>query len=124
MKTIRMPKGLADAWLAALRSGEFKQGRKRLEDIEGGCTVNCCLGVLQKCAMGDVERRSHDNSSLRLPTYAWLSSQRIRFFNKDGDIDTNPWLPMLKDQAAAANDRKIDFLQIADAIEATLEVTE
>lgn len=34
---------LRSAWLAALRSGEYKQGRKALRTDRGGF---CCLGVL------------------------------------------------------------------------------
>jgi hypothetical protein len=39
-------------WLAALRSGEYKQGRKRLCSIHtDGVTYHCCLGVLSELAM-------------------------------------------------------------------------
>lgn len=34
-------------WVAALRSGEYKQGQKRLRNEEGfGDVTYCCLGVL------------------------------------------------------------------------------
>jgi hypothetical protein len=33
-------------WLAALRSGEYKQGHKQLATAENNETTYCCLGVL------------------------------------------------------------------------------
>lgn len=48
MITIRMPKELLAKWLAALRSGEYKQSRESLYDGNG----YCCLGVLQKIHVG------------------------------------------------------------------------
>lgn len=38
-----MKRELRDKWVAALRSGEYKQGRGALQDTTGGY---CCLGVL------------------------------------------------------------------------------
>lgn len=44
-----MDKQKKDRWTAALRSGEFKQGRGRLRD---GYGHHCCLGVL--CVLEEV----------------------------------------------------------------------
>jgi hypothetical protein len=38
-----MKKNIKRKWIAALVSGEYKQGRNRLKNVEGGY---CCLGVL------------------------------------------------------------------------------
>jgi hypothetical protein len=38
-----MKKKYADAWIAALRSGEYKQGKGNLRDMDNKF---CCLGVL------------------------------------------------------------------------------
>lgn len=43
-----MNKKIAKQWVAALRSGDFKQGEGRLESNDG---QNCCLGVLCNLAM-------------------------------------------------------------------------
>lgn len=37
-------------WVAALRSGEFKQVHGRLEDKDGNC---CCLGILCNIALAE-----------------------------------------------------------------------
>lgn len=50
MKTIKQQLGEEETakWAAALRSGEYKQGRGRLRFTSGltGETTHCCLGVL------------------------------------------------------------------------------
>lgn len=33
-------------WLIALRSGEYKQGKRQLRNCEDGEWAYCCLGVL------------------------------------------------------------------------------
>jgi len=46
----RLPKEFATKWLAALRSGEYKQGRGRLVGENG----YCCIGVGGKvCGLSD-----------------------------------------------------------------------
>lgn len=42
-----MKKEIADQWIAALRSGKYKQTQGRLcKEIDGGDVGYCCLGVL------------------------------------------------------------------------------
>lgn len=42
-----MKKAVADIWVKALRSGEYKQGTKRLRGVRGDTREQfCCLGVL------------------------------------------------------------------------------
>lgn len=41
----KLPKKFKDKWLAALRSGEYKQGRQQLVNIKLGNSTYCCLGV-------------------------------------------------------------------------------
>lgn len=43
-----MKKSIAKIWVAALRSGEFKQGKNVLHDIS--TNTHCCLGVLSDIA--------------------------------------------------------------------------
>ena len=42
------------AWVKALRSGDFKQGRKQLVNRVNGSDVFCCLGVL--CDLAGIPR--------------------------------------------------------------------
>lgn len=44
-KKFRLPKEFAEKWLAALRSGEYKQGKSLLCQTAHGATTYCCLGV-------------------------------------------------------------------------------
>lgn len=46
MNKIRMPRSIADPWLAALRSGDYKQGIGKLRYDD----YYCCLGVLNSVA--------------------------------------------------------------------------
>lgn len=51
----KMKKSLKTKWIKALRSGEYKQARGKLEqtDENGAATGHCCLGVL--CRITKVE---------------------------------------------------------------------
>lgn len=47
-------KGVIRQWIAALRSGEFKQTQGRLGEVaEDGSNAYCCLGVLCELAMAE-----------------------------------------------------------------------
>jgi hypothetical protein len=107
-----MPKDLLDKWLAALRSGEYKQCRGMLA-ANGGY---CCLGVLQHCTDGVVE--TLDGESELVPTSGWLSSKRVVFKKVAGYSGYVPYLPSLGISASTANDNGMPFAEIADAIEA------
>lgn len=48
-----MNKELKQKWVAALRSGEYKQGKGKLLYHENGETSYCCLGVLCEVAKFD-----------------------------------------------------------------------
>lgn len=114
--TIRMPQPLLDKWLAALRSGEYRQARGALKcNVDGG---NCCLGVLQMVASGEVETYG-DGEPRALPTAAWLREQRVEFSGRFGA--ESPLLPTLGEEAHQANDTGRTFPEIADAIEACAE---
>lgn len=62
---MQMPQSIKDKWVAALRSGEYKQGQRFLCDDTTGSY--CCLGVLEVITDGEVERNS-DGESRGLPT--------------------------------------------------------
>lgn len=114
MKHIKMPKEIADKWLAALRGGEFEQGWGRLYNPVDN--TYCCLGVLEKICLDKVE----DDV---LPSLDWLDAGKIVFLDKYGWVTTNPYLAVGY-TAARLNDDGASFQEIADYIEEVLEVTE
>lgn len=123
MKTIKMPKKIADKWLAALRSGEYKQCTNVLYNGGG----YCCLGVLQMVVDGKVEVDKDDGTPEPLPSFGWLAKKGIEFLSiKDGSLvhDRVPLLPALQRLAATANDSGESFATIADAIEQCVEYTD
>lgn len=45
-KQYKLPKEFAEKWVAALRSGEYKQGTRNLLQIDdNGVNCYCCIGV-------------------------------------------------------------------------------
>jgi hypothetical protein len=119
--TIYMPKETLQKWLTALRSGEYKQATGALENGGG----YCCLGVLQMCTDGKVERYygTPEKPAEGLPTVDWLQSNSITFLDHLATDCREPFLSSLNMLASIANDGDNDygqynFLEIADAIEA------
>jgi len=113
-KTIRMPKALLDKWLAALRSGEYKQCKSKLTDGQGFC----CLGVLVDTAGGRADEEDYGG----YPNHEWLQKNNVAFHTSGGmSPSCNPWLPSLSSFAGLANDDGKTFAEIADAIEACAE---
>jgi hypothetical protein len=120
-----MNKEIADRWVAALRSGRYKQARGALRDIlDSGTPAYCCLGVL--CDISDVgywETRDHDdnvyvchsgqNSEVVLPRpvaeWAGIATPEGTY-----DLLNNVSLAKL-------NDNGMTFDAIADVIEARWE---
>lgn len=119
-KTIRMPKELLEKWLAALRSGEYKQCAGLLTDDAGGY---CCLGVLQVVADGDVERNERVGCAYHYPSIDWLADHSVKFADEQNELGRGwvPYLPALGAVASKANDEGKTFAEIADAIEACAE---
>jgi hypothetical protein len=126
MKTIRMSRRLAGLWLAALRSGKYKQGKGTLYDPKTG--GYCCLGVLQMVADGHVERYE------QLPSALWLYDHGVKFISQ-GEVEfgvghaqlqcSSPYIPSLSNGLATINDSgKYNFHELADLIEANLEYTD
>jgi hypothetical protein len=109
-----------DKWLAALRSGDYKQGRAKLMNSDGSY---CCLGVLQMALDGCVEMVTGLNESQTYPTIHWLNEHNIVFRDERGSICRNPFFSRTDTHADTLNDhRRMTFLQIADEIEAECEV--
>lgn len=130
--TIRMPCELGEKWLAALRSGEYKQGRGAL--YNAGTKGYCCLGVLLSVA-------GETNEALATHNWPNLEDMRkygIEFRSSGGELCVckgDPFLPSLGLPATLANDGyggtgaensflAYPFPEIADAIEQCMEYTD
>jgi hypothetical protein len=106
-----LKKQLRDEWVKALRSGEYEQGRHRLQS-EGNRF--CCLGVLCLVAeqIGFVTpvRDSIEGSPLKGASLT---------FQPDGLIDQ---VRNVESDVMCANDSGQTFVQIADWIEVNVPV--
>lgn len=145
MKTIRMPRELGEKWLAALRSGEYKQCAGVLKDTEvvvpdseKTVTGHCCLGVLQEVADGDCERVENELSYAKLPSAEWLDNHNIMFralrWDNEGNAVQVATYPNTENdvylfvgestsvmKASEINDDGTPFAEIADMLEQHME---
>lgn len=111
-----------ELWLAALRSGEYSQGRNVLTHKVYGPVRHCCLGVLCEVAI---------KSGVNVPA-EWDGD--IKYYgSKDGrgglpaevrkwsGLDEYGTVPLLDVQLTHLNDvRRMSFNEIADIIEEQL----
>ena len=114
-----MNKRIKKLWVAALRSGEYKQGRRRLRS---NVNTFCCLGVLcnihaqehPKIAAAQKDSEQYMGSYARLPLAVcrWAKFKPVH----DEAIRIAGDLNFL----AAHNDKGVSFAKIADAIEEQL----
>lgn len=124
MKTIRMKKEYLDKWLAALRSGKYRQGSARLKTLDGKF---CCLGVLQCVLDGDVEyHHGSTKDSLPLPSESWLKNKGIEFTGNESIPEKgnprNPLIPKQGYSLAYLNDSlETGFKALANLIEEATE---
>lgn len=87
-------------WVAALRSGEFAQGKGKLVDESG--TRFCCLGVLERVSGTDI------------PTiYKYANRLTVAF--AEGEVPYHE-----RNHLANMNDTGTSFASIADYIEKAL----
>jgi hypothetical protein len=111
------------AWLAALRSGEYKQCRDTLKSINGGF---CCLGVA--CDISPIGTFTEENyfkitdsehftkGFLSIQMMLWLGlTDSCGRFSRRGDLE----YPSLADMNDSG---KFTFEQIADFIEKNPEI--
>lgn len=95
-----MNKEIADKWIAALRSGEYKQAPGKLR-VFG--PAYCCLGVL--CEVLNIE---YDDNDMWLP----FAAQKV------SDMKSNIGLLSVETGSLASlNDRGMSFNNIANLIE-------
>lgn len=115
-----------DKWIAALRSGEYKQGRATLCATQGdGSRAYCCLGVLAELdgvlekdpdfsdfQLGVREGVDHINAFMYTGKGEHLTSVNVDAPEGiDGGGDPLPWM------VAHLNDMGWSFEQIADYLE-------
>lgn len=53
-----MKRQIKKLWVAALRSGEYRQGKNQLRTGKGSTVKHCCLGVLEDLAIKAGVRKS------------------------------------------------------------------
>lgn len=100
---------IAKKWVAALRSGKYKQGRRALHTKRG----HCCLGVLECVALEEkvintLSYRGQGALTQIVREWAGLKSMLGAYVDSNGK----------RSDLAAQNDRnKKSFAQIADIIE-------
>lgn len=130
-----MDRDLVIAWVEALRSGDYAQGKRRLHWVDlAGKEVWCCLGVACDVAKqrglpirGKEERPSPTIDTEARVVYSYNGKDRVLpdlLVNRLGmsaangffhDYDANPHTCL-----AVRNDMGIPFAEIADIIEARL----
>ena len=119
MITHKMPKEYLQRWLAALRSGKYRQGKGTLKY---GANY-CCLGVLQHCLTGNVERDA-TGLPLKMPTDEWLHARGIKFNNGSLASKASPMVTYSQgcDHLTNINDDgRYTFKQIANILENNIE---
>ena len=124
MTTSIMPKEIKDKWIAALRSGEYKQAKHVMFDkvIDGG--GYCCLGVLQHCISGKIVKQE----MLETPSRVWLAEHNINFYDGENTCSTAPVFHIIDDMgeevevwATVLNDDGKSFEFISHLIEEQIE---
>lgn len=130
---------IKERWVAALRSGDYLQGRSYLNKIDGGRSFYCCLGVLCELATADgvvnrVVRDGHEDMIQTRVRYEgrdraqfWerasekvLPADVIRWAGLDDCIPEATYDGRTYTLSAMNDVDGLDFGQIADAIEESL----
>jgi hypothetical protein len=110
------------AWLEALRSTRFLQGKHQLCKLTKDATRHCCLGVLCELFIeqgGDLSKGPPDRSGT-----LWYGDQQAILPSKvvawAGLSSNTGELPGEDNTLASLNDGGTSFAEIADTIEAKL----
>lgn len=112
MKYRKMKKSVKKKWLEALRSGEYKQGRKCLRQTVQGETKHCCLGVLS-------ELYNNTSEGINNPQLLEIDEQPFAYPH----FKVMEWAGIdfdVVETLATKNDYKKSFYFIADWIEKNL----
>lgn len=110
----------AKKWVAALRSGEYSQTKRRLHDENGFCCLGVLCDVYQK-EVGDLDIFEdngmfvYNKQELTLPSkvlcWVGLNKENGRFINSEEKVDC----------LTQKNDNGATFTEIADLIESEPE---
>lgn len=123
-----MKEHIKDKWIAALLSGEYKQGRTRLKTQDGGF---CCLGVLCDLAseegVGTWKGLNFQSDNFNMPWTSWLPPEVVdwagmRSINGELPFPVNLTPGKEAQSLISINDHQTSsFEQIAFAIEGCWE---
>lgn len=110
-----MKKKLRDAWVKALRSGEYKQGLGRLQNGD----AYCCIGVMCEVAkkIGFVSRLKRDADGELTGVGPGDQLKKL-----DKQISFEACTTLIEMNDGLKNKRKHPFPDIADWIEAHIKV--
>jgi hypothetical protein len=116
-----MKENIKKAWVKALRSGEYKQGRGYLCATHKGVDSYCCLGVLaNECLEGEWVIHDGDGDIFIIWSYGNRSENGEKRWGmlptactKYFDINNGCWMDILSEM----NDQGKSFEEIADWIE-------
>jgi hypothetical protein len=113
-----MPIDLKSKWVAALRSGDYTQGKGQLHNTENNSF--CCLGVLQMVADGKCEKHGIVTS---LP---WVKNHNINFRHAAWpesvtDVPSVVWNDQVVSLWELNDFVEASFAQIADVIDEQIE---
>ena len=105
---------LKNKWCAALRGGEFKQGKGALVYIDEEGLKYCCLGVLGAISGGHINYDLHGATAI-----IWNGEKYFTHLNFDqGGLGINTQITLMK----LNDDEKRTFSEIADWIEENVMV--
>jgi len=115
-----MKKSIKKRWIAALRSGKFRQGEQMLMTDDG---AYCCLGVL--CRLYTREKKKKFDKVVIYSRTTWLPEEVAEWAGVDRKVGAKPFTEGFRDSLSDLNDGVYgnvskNFNQIADIIEEKL----
>lgn len=117
---MKMNPKIKKQWVAALRSGDYKQGKKRLRNSRGAF---CCLGVLCNLhAKAHPQIAAFEKKKLEYMGCEELPPNDVCIWAGFAEGDANPFVTIngVGVGVAEHNDNGRSFAEIADAIEKQL----
>ncbi len=114
----KLPKTFKKKWLAALRSGKYKQGKGKLESSIDN--TYCCLGVACKISDPNAKIIGRSLISTVYFNHEEFSELRVPKILR-GEADSNPMVrKLINMNDGDAEDSPLSFEEIADWIETNL----